>query len=100
MDRSFERDIIPMARDEGMALAPWNVLAGGKLRTDAEEESRAQSEDVGRGGTEGWRRNEQQKMMSKALEKVAGEVGAKNITSGKSAESNARNGKHALTQFI
>ena len=100
MDRSFERDIIPMARDEGMALAPWNVLAGGKLRTDAEEESRAQSEDVGRGGTEGWRRNEQQKMMSKALEKVAGEVGAKNITSGKSAKSYARNGKHALTQFI
>lgn len=28
-DRDFERDILPMARDEGMALAPWGVLGGG-----------------------------------------------------------------------
>ncbi|KAF9012088.1 arylalcohol dehydrogenase [Hymenopellis radicata] len=38
LDRSFEREIIPMARAQGMALAPWSVLAGGKLRSDAEEQ--------------------------------------------------------------
>ncbi|KAF8192181.1 NADP-dependent oxidoreductase domain-containing protein [Pholiota molesta] len=82
MDRSFEREIIPMAREEGMALAPWNVLAGGRLRTDAEEAKRAESGENGRSvwGLD-WRRNEQEKKMSAALEKVAKEVGAKNITS-------------------
>ncbi|KAF8550052.1 Aldo/keto reductase [Imleria badia] len=48
MSRDFERDIIPMARMEGMALAPWNVLAAGKLRTDAEEERRRQTGEKGR----------------------------------------------------
>jgi aryl-alcohol dehydrogenase-like predicted oxidoreductase len=28
-DRDFERDIIPMCMDEGMALAPWGALGGG-----------------------------------------------------------------------
>ncbi|KAG7086810.1 hypothetical protein E1B28_002735 [Marasmius oreades] len=55
LQRSFERDIIPMARSFGMALAPWSVLAGGRLRTDAEEQKRK--------------------------EKVAQEVGAKSISS-------------------
>lgn len=36
-----------MARAEGMALAPWNVLAGGKIRTDAEELERAQTGEKG-----------------------------------------------------
>ncbi|CAK5274477.1 unnamed protein product [Mycena citricolor] len=82
MARSFEREIIPMARAYGMALAPWNVLAGGKLRTDAEEEARRTSGEKGRtifGGD--WERNEDEKKMSAALEKVAGQVGAKHITS-------------------
>ncbi|KAH9927989.1 uncharacterized protein BXZ73DRAFT_102497 [Epithele typhae] len=36
--RDFERDIIPMARAEGLALAPWNtVLQAGRIRTDEEE---------------------------------------------------------------
>lgn len=43
LDRSFERDIIPMARQHGMALAPWGVLGQGKLRTDAEEQRRKES---------------------------------------------------------
>ncbi|KAG6844595.1 hypothetical protein H0H87_005611 [Tephrocybe sp. NHM501043] len=47
MDRDFERDIIPMAHAEGMALAPWNVLAGGKFRTDAQEEARRTSGEGG-----------------------------------------------------
>lgn len=40
--RDFERDIIPMAREEGMALAPWGALGGGAFKT--EEQRRIQQE--------------------------------------------------------
>ncbi|KAB2581059.1 Norsolorinic acid reductase A [Lasiodiplodia theobromae] len=36
-DRDFERDIIPMVRDEGMALAPWGALGGGAFKTEDEK---------------------------------------------------------------
>ncbi|KAF7331093.1 Aldo/keto reductase [Mycena venus] len=81
MERSFEREIIPMARAHGLALAPWNVLASGKLRTDAEEERRRQTGEKGRTLVDPmWERTKDQKKMSRALEKVAGEVGTKSIT--------------------
>lgn len=83
MDRAFEREIIPMARSEGLALAPWNVVAGGKFRTDEEEERRRQTGEKGRTLFDPeWERNEKEKVVSKALEKVAGEVGVKHITAG------------------
>jgi aryl-alcohol dehydrogenase-like predicted oxidoreductase len=78
MDRAFEREIIPMAREHGMALCAWNVLASGKLRSDAEEARREQSGEQGRDlklDNNGWKRTEIEKKMSTALEKVAGEVG-------------------------
>ena len=68
-----------------MALAPWNVLAGGKLRSDEEEEKRRQTGENGRTlaiAPTDWQRNEKEKMVCKALEKVAAEIGAKHITSG------------------
>ncbi|KAL1693287.1 NADP-dependent oxidoreductase domain-containing protein [Schizophyllum commune] len=34
LDRAFERDIIPMARQYGMAVAPWNVFANGIIRNE------------------------------------------------------------------
>ncbi|KAI3613117.1 aryl-alcohol dehydrogenase [Moniliophthora roreri] len=82
MQRSFERDIIPMARSLDLALAPWGVLAGGKLRTDAEEKKRLESGEEGRKrlGAD-WKRTEEEAKMSRALEKVAQEVGAKSISS-------------------
>jgi len=83
LDRAFERDIIPMARENGMALAPWNVLCGGKLRSDAEEERREKSGEQGRDlklNNHGWKRTEEEKKMSNALEKVAKEVGVESIT--------------------
>jgi aryl-alcohol dehydrogenase-like predicted oxidoreductase len=93
MERSFEREIIPMARSEGMALAPFSVVgSGGKLRTDEEEERRAATGEKGRTVVGDWRRNEDEIKMSKALEKVAKEVGAKHITSGTSSDS-TRKGK-------
>ncbi|KAJ7839193.1 Aldo/keto reductase [Mycena leptocephala] len=75
LDRSFERDIIPMARAHGLALAPWN------FRTDAEEEQRRTTGEKGRTAfSPHWERNENEKKISDALERVAGEVGTKSVT--------------------
>jgi aryl-alcohol dehydrogenase-like predicted oxidoreductase len=38
-DRAFEREIIPMALDEGMALAPWGAIGGGGFKTRAQREA-------------------------------------------------------------
>ena len=102
LQRDLEREIIPMAKVEGMAIAPWNVLAAGKVRTDAEEEERRQTGEKGMhadmvllrsvltsasGRTmmdPRWERNETEKKIAKALEEVAAEVGASNIQAGSS----------------
>ena len=47
LQREFESEIIPMARSEGMALAPWNVLASGKIRTNEEEQKRRETGEHG-----------------------------------------------------
>ncbi|KZV60798.1 Aldo/keto reductase [Peniophora sp. CONT] len=78
--RDLEREIIPMVRQWGLAIAPWDVLASGKIRTDAEEEARRTSGEQGRQILgRGWERDEQQKKMAYALEKIAGEVGVESI---------------------
>jgi len=100
MQRSFEREFLPMARSEGaddpisyaylsiqllsgMAIAPFAVLAGGKIRTDAEEERRRQSGEKGRTAFDpNWERTPAEKKVTDVLEKVAAEVGAKNIQAG------------------
>ncbi|KAJ3832948.1 Aldo/keto reductase [Lentinula raphanica] len=82
LDRSFERDIIPMARLQGMALAPWGVIGSGRLRTDAEEQRRKETGEKGRQFDEpSWERTEKEVKISHALEKVAKDIGAKHITS-------------------
>ena len=65
-----------------MALAPWNVLAAGRIRTDAEEQRRIESGEGGRSMFADWKRNEKERQVCLALEKVAAEIGAKSITSG------------------
>ena len=94
IQRDFERDIIPMCREEGvpfsllagylfitecpkgMALIPWNVIAGGRLRSDAEEKRRAESGEGGRTmDRDNWKRTELETKASRALEKVAKEHG-------------------------
>ena len=47
MMRDLEREVIPMARAEGMALAPWNGLGAGKIRADAEERARHETGEKG-----------------------------------------------------
>ncbi|KAF7376739.1 putative Aryl-alcohol dehydrogenase [Mycena sanguinolenta] len=80
LDRSFEREIIPMARAHGLALAPWLVVGAGKFRTDAEEERMRAAGEKGRIiFNPQWERTEDEKKVSKALEKVAAEVGTKSL---------------------
>lgn len=97
LERDLEREIIPMLRAHGMALAPWNVLAGGKIRTDAEEQRRRETGEkgmlslvtlcfyvdwcipLGRQILTSWERTEDQRKVCLALEKVAEEVGTKSI---------------------
>jgi aryl-alcohol dehydrogenase-like predicted oxidoreductase len=61
-NRDFERDIIPMARDEGMALAPWGSLGGGMFKTEEQRKAK-----VGRAVEA----DEKAVKVSKALESVA-----------------------------
>ena len=85
MMRDLEREVIPMARAEGMALAPWNVLGAGKIRSDAEEARRRETGENGRAWHGPWERTEDEKKVCAALEKVAEEVGAKSIGAGEHA---------------
>ncbi|TFK88211.1 Aldo/keto reductase [Polyporus arcularius HHB13444] len=78
--RDIERDIILMAKEEVMAIAPWNVLAVGKIRTDAEEEARREAGEKGRSflGRD-WERGKNDQKVAKVLEEVAADVGASTI---------------------
>lgn len=80
MRRDFEREIIPMARHFGMALAPWDVLGGGKFQGKKELEARKQRGEGLRslGGSGG--QTEQEVKISEALAKVAGEHGIESVT--------------------
>ena len=64
-----------------MAIAPWAVLGEGKIRTDAEEQRRAESGELGRQLRGDWKRTPEERRVCLELEKVTKEVGAKNITS-------------------
>lgn len=65
----------------GLAIAPWSVLALGRLRTDAEEERRRKTGEKGRMiMSTSWERTDDEKKMSVALEKVAKEVGTERIS--------------------
>ncbi|KAI0965393.1 aryl-alcohol dehydrogenase [Xylaria arbuscula] len=79
MFRDFERDIIPMARQFGMALAPWGVLGQGKFQSPKGLEERKKTGETLRPfyGTE---QTEQEIKISAALAKVAEEHGIESVT--------------------
>ncbi|PVH72890.1 putative aryl-alcohol dehydrogenase Aad14 [Cadophora sp. DSE1049] len=77
--RDFERDIIPMARHFGMALAPWDVLGGGKFQTKKQIDERKKKGE-GLRSMFGSEQSEDEAKMSAALEKVAAEQGTESIT--------------------
>ena len=65
-----------------MAIAPWNVLGGGKIRTDAEEKRRLESGEQGRAIMSDWLRTPDERKVCAELERIASEIGVQNITSG------------------
>jgi aryl-alcohol dehydrogenase-like predicted oxidoreductase len=80
-DRSLERDIIPMARSEGLAIAPWGVLGAGKVRTDAEEGRRRENGEKGDTLFDPkWERTEEERKTCLVLEDIAKEVGVDSLT--------------------
>jgi len=46
-ERDFEREIIPMAREEGMALAPWGALGSGNFTTEEKRANNEQGRNLG-----------------------------------------------------
>lgn len=66
--RDFERDIIPMCRDEGMSIAPWGVLGGGSFKEKdlVLKDSGRNLESVNTGTAE---------LVSEVLRKIAKEKG-------------------------
>ncbi|KAL4959515.1 aldo/keto reductase [Aspergillus stella-maris] len=64
--RDMEREVIPMCKDQGMGIAPWAPLGGGKFKT-AEARKAAQGDSSNRGAE----MSETDIKISDALEKVA-----------------------------
>ncbi|KAI1116092.1 aryl-alcohol dehydrogenase [Nemania sp. NC0429] len=79
MRRDFERDIIPMARHFGMALAPWDVLGSGKFQTTKEIEARKQRGEPLR-NLHSAEQSEDEIRVSAALAKVGEEHGVESVT--------------------
>jgi len=73
--RDFEREIIPMARHFGMALAPWDVLGGGRFQTKKQIEARKKQGEGLRTMMGPPEQTPQEEKISAALEKVANEHG-------------------------
>ncbi|KAK3374260.1 putative aryl-alcohol dehydrogenase Aad14 [Lasiosphaeria ovina] len=72
MMRDFEREIIPMARHFGMALAPWGALGSGKFQSSKAIEERKQRGETLR-SIQGGEQSEAEAKMSEALCSVAAE---------------------------
>lgn len=79
MRRDFERDIIPMARQYGMALAPWGVLGSGKFLTKKALAERHQRGEPLRSVLSG-EQSETEARISEALEEVATRHGTESLT--------------------
>lgn len=80
MLRDLERDIIPMARHFGMAIAPWDVMGSGKFKSRAQVEARKESGEALRSSitndfTFSPDMTDEQVRISEALETVANEHG-------------------------
>ena len=69
--RDMEREIIPMARHFGMAIAPWDSIGGGRFQTVKQmEEKKANNEGI-RSMMAGPDQTENEKKISEALDKIA-----------------------------
>lgn len=79
MMRDFEREIIPMARHFGMALAPWGAIGAGKFQSKKALEERKQNGETLR-SIHGTEQSEDEAKISEALCNVAAEHGIESPT--------------------
>ncbi|EXJ78962.1 aryl-alcohol dehydrogenase AAD14 [Capronia epimyces CBS 606.96] len=81
MRRDFERDILPMARHFGMALAPWDVIGGGKFQSKKQIEARQrQGEQIRPSFYQQDGQSPDEEKISAVLEKVAAEHGVDTLS--------------------
>lgn len=80
MLRDFERDILPMARHYGMALAPWDALGSGKFQSKKALEERKKAGEGLRTMMGGPDQTEEEVKISEALCKVGEEHGVDSPT--------------------
>jgi aryl-alcohol dehydrogenase-like predicted oxidoreductase len=80
--RDMERDIVPMCRHYGMAIAPWDVLGGGKFQSKKALEQRKKEGDGMRSimGDRNQGQTEEEERVSAALAKVGEEHGIESVT--------------------
>ena len=77
----------------------WNVLGGGHIRSDAEEEKRRKTGEGGRTIIGSWERTPDEKKMCDALEVVAKQVGTEHITAGESPSASCKHGRNLTCKF-
>lgn len=71
--RDFEREIIPLAREDGMAICPYGALGQGKFQTEAAYAEREKNSS----GRKSFPVTQKEKNISKALEKIANKKNTK-----------------------
>ncbi|KAG0655472.1 hypothetical protein C6P46_000869 [Rhodotorula mucilaginosa] len=79
MLRDFEREIIPMARQFGLALAPWDAIGSGRLLSKKQLEARLASGEKMR-GQGGNVQTELERKYSEVLEEVGKEHNVDSVT--------------------
>jgi len=72
--RDMERDIIPMAMAEGMAIVNWNAVGGGKFKTEEQIAEMEKAGEKGRSGLFGGP-SENDKKVTKVLARIGQELG-------------------------
>ncbi|OJJ95601.1 hypothetical protein ASPACDRAFT_1875712 [Aspergillus aculeatus ATCC 16872] len=80
LHRDLEREVIPMARRFGMAVAPWDVLGGGKFQSPQAMAARRENGEGLRRMMGSGEQSEDEVRMSEALAKVAAELGIESVT--------------------
>ena len=77
--RDMEREIIPMCRHFGMAIAPWDAIGGGKFQSKKALEERKKNNEQLR-SMMGSGQSEVEEKVSAALEEVGKEHGTESVT--------------------
>jgi len=80
MIRDMEREILPLCRHWGMAIAPWDAIGGGKFQSKKAMEERKKNNESLRSMMGSGDQTEQEVKISAALEEVAQAHGIESVT--------------------